>query len=314
MNFLSKLLTFFGSFAHWYVLFFLVIPAALLVWVWRRQGRHVVLPFDYAPPGGRGWEFVLKVAESVPALLLAVVLVLLAGPQKLGEPKEKRALTNIEMCVDISGSMTAAFGDGSRYDAAMKAAEEFCTYRKGDAFGLTFFGNNWLHWCPLTTDVSAFRCALPFMRPENAPPGFGGTEIGKALRACIKVLTPRQEGDRMILLISDGDSFDLHGGNAEAIARELKDNNITVFAVIIAMDRIQDEIITITGSTGGEAFLAGDTDALKVVFKRIDQMKQTRLEKTVAETLDDFFLWSVVGLSLLGACTLTLFGLRYTPW
>ena len=39
------------SFAYPLVLFLLLMPALLLVWVWRREGRRVVLPFDY---GSRG--------------------------------------------------------------------------------------------------------------------------------------------------------------------------------------------------------------------------------------------------------------------
>src|SRR5262249_37083343 len=153
----------------------------------------------------------LGLFESAPALLQVVAILLIAGPQRYGEPQTKRALTNIELCVDISYSMTTPFGDGSRYDTAMKAVDEFCTYRKGDAFGLTFFGNSVMHWCPLTADVSAIRCATPFMRPENVPPWFNGTEIGRALRACKQVLAPRQEGDRMIILVTDGESDDLFG-------------------------------------------------------------------------------------------------------
>jgi Ca-activated chloride channel family protein len=303
------------SFLRWWVLFLLVVPAALLVWTWLRPGRRVVLPFDHGRPGsGVGWRVVINLAESIPPLLLALAVVLLADPQKLGEPKNKRVLTNIEMCLDVSGSMTTPFGDGSRYDTAMKAVEEFLSFRQGDAFGLTFFGNNVLHWVPLTSDISAVRCAPPFMRPENLPMWFNGTEIGKALRACKKVLAERQEGDRMIILVTDGDSFDLFGGNDMEIAKELKDANITVFAVIIGMERIQDEIINITHLTGGEAFLAGDADVLKTVFQRIDQMKQTRLEKTIGETLDNFWPWCVVGLSLLGVGVTALFGVRYTPW
>ena len=89
--------------------------------------------------------------------------------------------------------MVTEFGEGSRYDAAMKAVEDFLSYRKGDALGLSFFGNSVLHWCPLTSDVSAIRCAPPFMRPENVPPWFNGIEIGKALRACKALLVERQE-------------------------------------------------------------------------------------------------------------------------
>jgi Ca-activated chloride channel family protein len=303
------------SFAYWPVLFALIVPLLLIIWVWLRHERRLVLPFDHGLPGsGRGWYFFLGIAEMLPALVLALVIVILAGPQHLSEPKTKRVLTNIEMCVDVSGSMTTPFGDGTRYDTAMKSVDEFCTFRKGDAYGLTFFGNSNLHWCPLTSDVNAIRCSPPFMQPDKIPYWFGGTEIGRALRACGKVLSERQEGDRMILLITDGDSYDLNGGNDVAIAKELKAANISVFAVIIGMDRIQDEIHTITGLTGGEAFQAGDPEALKAVIRRIDQMKQTRLEKTVADTQDWLFPFCVAGLGLLGASTLTLFGLRYTPW
>jgi Ca-activated chloride channel family protein len=303
------------SFLYPQVLWLLVIPAALLGWVWRRRGREVVLPFDHGRPGrGRAWQLLLDAAESVPALLLAIALLLLAGPQRYDEPEARRKLTNIELCLDISGSMTMPWGDGSRYDAAMKSVEEFTTYRKGDAVGLTFFGNSVLHWCPLTSDLSAIRCSTPFMRPENVPPWFNGTEIGRALRACKSVLVQRQEGERMIVLVTDGESFDLFGGNAETIARELKDAGITVFAIIIGMDRIQDEIVTITQTTGGDAFIAGDPEALKVLFRRIDQMKQAPIEKKLADTLDYFQPFCVAGLVLLGLAALAAFGLRYTPW
>ena len=59
---------------------------------------------------GRGWAIALLVAESVPALILATVIVLLAGPQQLSAPRTKRVLTNIEFCVDISSSMTTPAG------------------------------------------------------------------------------------------------------------------------------------------------------------------------------------------------------------
>lgn len=306
-----------ASFLYPWVLLLLIVPAALLYWTWLRPGRRLVLPFDHGRPGkGLGWRVLISLMESMPPLLLALALILLAGPQRLGEPKDKRVLTNIEFCLDISYSMTSPFGDGSRYDTAMKSLDEFLTYRKGDAFGLTFFGNSTLHWAPLTSDVSAIRCSPPFMRPENVPRWFNGTEIGRALRSCAKVFSERQEGDRMIVLITDGESYDLFDGADKEIAKELKANNISVYAVIIPGDieRIQDEIVNITQLTGGEAFLAGDADAMKTIFRRIDQMKQTRLEKTIGETLDDFKLWCILGLSLVGVGVTSLFGLRYTPW
>lgn len=303
------------GFAHPAVLLLLVVPIALLAWVWRRAGRRLSLPFDHGRQApGNVWRVAIGLAESLPALVLAVVVLILAGPQRLSEPRTKRTLTNIEFCVDISGSMTATFGGGTRYDASMEAITDFLDQRQGDAFGLTFFGNSVLHWVPLTSDASAVRCAPPFMKPSQVPPWFGGTEIGKALLACKEVLSRREEGDRMVILVSDGFSADLFAGKDEEIARELKDENIAVFAIHVADTEVPPPIATITGLTGGEIFSPSDPEGLKGVFLKIDSMKRAKLEKSAPEVLDNFPPFCAAALGLLGLGGLSLLGLRYTPW
>ncbi|MGE0536551.1 MAG: VWA domain-containing protein [Pirellulales bacterium] len=303
------------NFGHPWVLMLLALPAALLVGVWRRPGQRLVLPLDHtAVRSSRLIYGLVGLAESAPAMLLAVAILLLAGPERLGDPVTKRSLTNIELCVDVSGSMTAEFGEGTRYDASMRAIDEFLDYRKGDAFGLTFFGNNVLHWVPLTSDTSAIRCSPPFMRPEVVPPWFGGTAIAKAIMACREVLTGRQEGDRMIVLVSDGWSFDLDNGTDIELAGKLKADRITVYAIHIGEGSVPDPIVNLTALTGGEVFEPGDEAALAGVFQRIDAMQQTRLERTAPERQDFFLPCCVAGLTLVGLSGLSLFGVRYTPW
>lgn len=304
------------GFIHtWLLLLTPVLVILLVAWLWRRQGGNVVLPFDHsASPRGRWLRWTINLAQTLPILLFGLVLLILAGPVKLGEPEERRVLTNIEFCVDISGSMTASFGDGTRYDGSMAAINDFLDYREGDAFGLTFFGNNVLHWTPLTNDTSAIRCSPPFMRPEQVPYWFGGTEIGKALLACREVLSSREEGDRMIILVSDGYSFDLGNGNEVNLGQQLKAANIVLYAVHIAESEVPGEIVTMASMTGGEVFEPGDPAGLQAVFQRIDAMQETRLEKTASETLDNFRPFCLAGLILLGLVATAQFGLRYTPW
>lgn len=302
-------------FARPWLLLLLVLPLLHLMWVWQRRGRRVALPFDGGMAGsGRVMRALLGIAESLPALLLAVAVLLLALPQELAAPKQKRALTNIQFCVDISGSMVAQFGAGNRYDAAMQAINEFLDYRTGDSFGLTFFGNNYLHWVPLTSDPSAFRCSIPFMRPENNVPGFGGTEIGKAVLGCREVLTSRAEGDRMLILVTDGWSSDLANGAELEIAKRLKRDGITLFAVNIQESEARGEIVNLARLTGGEVFNPGDTKALGEVFRRIDQMTKARIEQGSAEMVDWFVPFCIAGLALLGAHALLQLGVRHTPW
>ena len=110
------------SFAYPLVLVFLVVPVLLLVATWAKRPGNVVVPYDHGKgKRGRTLAFLVGCADSLPALALAVVVLMLAGPQQLDAPQTRRKMTNIEFCLDVSGSMTAEFGDGTRYDAAMAA-------------------------------------------------------------------------------------------------------------------------------------------------------------------------------------------------
>lgn len=311
-------------FARPWMLLLLALPVLHLYWVWQCQGRRFAMPFDSDHTDssikprrfGSGWVMraLLGVGESLPALLMAVAVLLISLPQELAAPKQKRALTNIQFLVDISGSMTAKFGSGTRYDASMKAINDFLDFRSGDSFGLTFFGNNYLHWVPLTNDPSAFRNSIPFMRPENGVPGFGGTEIGKAVLGAREVLTSREEGDRMMILVTDGFSSDLSGGAEMDIAKRLRRDNIKLFAVNIQETEARGEIVNLARTTGGEVFNPGDTNALKGVFAAIDDMTKTELEQATAELVDWFFPFAIAGLSVLSVFMLFMLGWRYTPW
>ena len=304
------------TFGNWLVLFLLFLPASILVWVWLYRGNVVAMPWDHGPTRkGRGWQFLINVMRSLPALLLAIAIILLAGPRGYGVPKEKRRLTNIEFCLDLSGSMTAKFGEGSRYDAAMEAINQFIAYRDNDAFGLTIFSDISNQWIPLTTDRSAFRCAIPFLNPNLQLPGFGGgTMIGLGLRECLAVLDQHDTGDRMIILVSDGQSADLDGGQDEIIGHELQDSNIVMYGIHIGDGNVPPEVAAIATITGGDTFPVGDEQGLANVFRQIDAMQVAELERSYAELLDDFWPIVIGGASLLSLLVLSLFGLRFTPW
>ena len=293
----------------------LILPLWLLKRVWLAPLFSSRLPFDTTPQNTRSrWRWLIDSAESLPALLLACALLILAGPRSFEEPRSIRRVTNIEFCLDVSCSMAAPFGDGSRYDAAMGAINGFLGERDGDCFGLTIFGSKVLHWIPLTTDVSAFRCAPPFLRPERLPRWFNGTEIGRALLAAREVLAQRPDGDRMIILVSDGQSPDIMGELGERVARALSEQGIIVYAIHVADGAPPEDLVTITSGTGGELFAAGDQRGLEAVFARIDRMQKARLERVEGQAADDYGRFCMAGLAILALQLLGQFGLRYTPW
>lgn len=302
-------------FANPFLLLLLLVPLGLLAFQYRQKGHPVPLPADHrARPRRRFLTLALDFANTLPALILALAIILIAGPRKFEQPRSAREMTNIQFCIDVSGSMMAPFGDGDRYDAAMEAVNSFIDYRKGDSFGLTIFGNSVLHWVPLTSDVSAFRCAPPFLHPSKLPSWFGGTEIGKALRSCEDILVSREEGDRMILLISDGQSGDLYNGKDVEIANSLKENGITVYGVHVAEGAPPTEVSVIASITGGQYFSAGDPESLTAVFKQIDAMKQSPIKRLTPDPVDNFQPFILAALAVAALHLLTLFGLRYNPW
>jgi Ca-activated chloride channel family protein len=297
------------------VLLLLALPLALGWWECARQGRALVLPFDHSKARENRWLGRLVAAANVlPAILLAIAIILLAGPMKMGEPGKERRLTNIQFCLDVSGSMNSPFGEGTQYDGAMACIHDFSKHRKGDAFGLTIFGCEVLHWMPLTTDLSALASSTPFLQPNQLPRQFNGTAIGMALRACITLLTDRPEGDKMIILISDGESADLDDDGANTLGITLKEEGILTVAIHVGEAAVPTHLYDITRPTGGRVYSARDAGMLKDVFRHIDMMNPVVMKSTGLRPMACQFPFVLLGLVALSLRVGVLFGLRYTPW
>ena len=123
-----------------------------------------------------------------------------------------------------------------------------------------------------------------------------------------------QEGDRLIVMVSDGASSDLDGGQNEAVGEELKRAGITLYHVHVAEEAIPSEVVDMTHLTGGEAFAATDADSIKQVFRHIDKMRPAKFKPVGTIPLDHFRPFALAALALCGLQLLGLMGMRYTPW
>jgi Ca-activated chloride channel family protein len=307
------------SFHHPMVLWLLAIPVIWGFWQWVRRGHPVVLPFDHGgQKEGRLIRFLTNSAGSLPAVLLAISVLMLAGPRKHAPPEDERVMNNIILCVDVSGSMSMPFGsNGNRFEAAVEAAREFCTFRKGDAFGLTVFGSEYIHWVPPTKELSAVVTATQYIRPDNMPPWMGGTLVANALRGCRDELARTKEGDRAVILISDGESGDFNDGGDRAVAEELAASGVRVYAIMVGGDEGGMQtggMDTIAAVTGGKSFNAGDRTALDGIFREIDGMQKAHFKQVTADWVDNYRPLSIAGLVAAGLFGFSLLGLRYTPW
>lgn len=284
----------------------------MCLWIGQRRTWGIAMPFDHQVHRRRrivGW--LLAGFDMVPAVILAIVILILARPQVLRVPKQERILTNIQICMDVSGSMTA----DNRYEMAKEAIESFTYAREGDAVGFTIFGTQQVRWTPLTKDLDTIRRALPFANPRHQPPHMGGTMIGAALRFCRdNMLAEAEEGDRLIVLVSDGVSFDINSANAGEVADDLVDAGITLYHIHVGTSSVPQDVAEIANATGGEAFVATDETGLKRIFNHIDVMQPARFKPATAIPMDFFSPFATAGLIALGAHLVGLLGMRYTPW
>lgn len=303
------------SFHHPEWLALLLIPALWLLWQIRRTGLRMAIPADHSGEVHHLPAHCLaRATECLPALLLAVALLFLAGPRKTAPPKNQKILNNIVFLVDVSGSMEFPIPGGkTRYDSAMQAVSRFCDYREGDAFGLTIFGIDHLHWFPPTRDLSAMKNALQLIRPKRLPIWFAGTKIATALEDTVTRFRTLPEGERICILVTDGESDDFDGVREREVAAALEETRVKVFTVLIGTDA-QPSMYEITARTGGKVFRADDQSALGTVFQEIDRLQKARYQEVLNDWVDWYRPVAFAGLVVLGMFGVAQFGLRFTPW
>lgn len=320
-------------FQHPQLLGLLALPVMLAFWEWTRRGQPVAMPFDHGSQGrGRFLQFLVLCANCLPAALLALAIIFLAHPMTHTPPEVERQLNNVQIVLDTSGSMAEAHGPQTRgrhrrFDSAMDAIEQFISHRQGDAFGLTIFARSFVHWLPLTLDTQSITLSRPFIEPyhsrlDSPASGrrgwpeelWGGTFIGKALHGAADLLAQRPEGDRMIILITDGESSDINPPLDAAVIEHLRAERILLYTIMLTGDKISQPLIHITRATGGEVFNAVTPEALASVFEKIDEMKKVVVLEKRPQVIDFYDPFFIPALSLLGASVIALFGLRFTPW
>jgi Ca-activated chloride channel family protein len=310
-------------FANPQYLWLLCIPVCLAFWEWVRKGHAIVLPIDHQNhKSGIFLALVIHTANMLPALLMATAILLLARPMTNAPPDVVRKATNIQILLDLSGSMDYAFGPQNasgdkpfqRIDAAMNAIEKFVDYRKGDSFGLTVYGKPFIHWVPLTPDTSAIMHARPFMT------GFlESTRTLTSLAAATDKLVERAEGERMIILVTDGEynSEPDPERQVEELLRRFEDENVICYGVFISEKEVPELLRVVCEQSGGGMFNIEDEmkpGSLDELFTRIDAMTKVNMELKEPIAVDNFKPFILPAVIVLFLHVIALFGVRYTPW
>lgn len=230
-----------------------LLPAALvLLMMLKRRVRqmHTLIAPD-ALPSVAAAETVRTTRRRLALRFCAAALFILAlARPQWGfhwEEVRQRGL-NIIVALDTSNSMLAQDLKPDRLQQSKWAVRDLVQQLNGDRIGLVAFAGDTFLQCPLTTDYAAFLMQLDDLYAGIIPRG--GTDTAGALEAALESFEKEGEADRVIILISDGES---HEGDPLKMTDELKKNNVRVFSIGVGTP--EGELIPIRQNDGTVQYL-----------------------------------------------------------
>ncbi|KPM83322.1 vWA domain-containing protein [Pseudoalteromonas lipolytica] len=256
------------------------------------------------------------------------LVVAIANPTWLDEPiTQPNEGRDIMLAVDLSGSMTEQdmeYRNNQYVDrlTMVKAVlSDFIEQRQGDRLGLILFGDTAFLQTPLTRDVKTVSQML-----SEAQIGLVGraTAIGDALGLSVKRFANKDESNRIVVLLTDGQNTagNLDPEDALLLARE---EGIKVYTIGVGSDSKRgfslfnmggmsggnlDETLLkrIAEQTGGLYFRAKDVAGLQQIYQELDKLEPISSdEQTFRPQISLFYIPLLVALGLISLAMLVSF-------
>ena len=202
------------SWQHPLVLF--VVPLAL-IGVWALFRRRQTAVDERLPNVARRWADRLGLHGSAPlsarrrgialALAAALALVALARPQWGQIPEQAVSRSRqVMLALDLSQSMLADDVSPNRLARAKLLVDALLDALHGERVGLTVFAGTAFVQSPLSADYEVLREFLAGLDTTYLPQG--GTDYAAMLRAASDAFGAQGDGDRYLVVLSDGEAHD----------------------------------------------------------------------------------------------------------
>jgi Ca-activated chloride channel family protein len=215
----------------------------------------------------------------------------------------------------------------NRLTVVKNVVSDFVERRQGDRVGLILFGTNAYLQAPLTFDLASVNRLL-----TEAPVGIAGgkTAIGDAIGLAVKRLRQRPQGDRVLILLTDGANNvgEVAPDKAAELAsvEDIRIYTIGVGAKSMRMPSIfgvfssgiinpsaeldEETLQDIAGLTNGRYFRAENTEQLMEIYSLIDAMEPIEQEAETYRPIAALYYWPL-GTAWLMAMWLLALDLRW---
>lgn len=235
-----------------------------------------------------------------------------ARPQLIGDTIHQAISgRSLMMAVDISGSMDEAdmIISGrrmTRLNAVKIVAGDFIQKRKGDHIGLILFGSQAYLQAPLTFDR---KTVTTLLKESFISLAGRSTAIGDAIGLAVKRLRNEDEGNRVLVLLTDGANS---AGNIEPLkAADLAaQEKIKIYTIGIGSLRSRDldevTLNAIADKTNGRYFRATNISDLLQIYALLDQIEPVSQDPLSYRPIEELFYYPLA-LALLLSTLLALF-------
>jgi Ca-activated chloride channel family protein len=289
-------------FSHAWILWSLLslLPLAWLAW------REATAPLRGLKDWGGmdtvrrlmpGWSRGRVLLRGAIGLLgLALVMLAAAGPQLGTRSIEvERKGVDVVVAVDVSQSMAAQDLSPDRMARARHSIRMLLEQLKGDRVALLPFSGGTHLQHPLTSDYALSGVMTDLLRPGLIPTP--GTDLGAAIRKAVGVYQDTSPGQRVLILLSDGEDLEEDWRDALAEARKA---GVTIHCVgmgtpdgapvpdperpgayktdaagSIVLSRLNEDVLQKLASEGGGLYLRSTPggDELVKILERIGEME-----------------------------------------
>ena len=278
--------------------FLLLLPFVLCLLVCKKNTSTRYLPrLDWIPQKSR----LLTLNTLLKVSIGALSIIALASPFSYDSitPSQKHG-RDIVLALDTSGSMrelgfSKEDEKKSKFELLQTLASDFIDKRLSDNIGIVAFGSFAYSASPVTYDHQSLKELLAMLEVEIAGKN---TALGDAIDQSITTLKFAQAQEKLIIMITDGISNAGRLSIKEAVMRA-KEAQIKIYTIGIGKEFDKVILKTIASESGGETFVAKNSQELAAVYTKIDRLNPSHirseqyLDKTV---LFPFILAFAIGL------------------
>ena len=308
-------------FAHIEYLYALVILPVLVIlfWITRRNRRKALEQFAQAEtlnilmPNVSGSRPVIKFIIWL--FVVASVIIAISRPQFGSKLKtEKREGVELIIALDVSNSMMAEDIQPNRLERAKRAISRLVDNLNDDKIGLIVFAGDAYTQLPITTDYPSAKLFLSAVNTEIVPRQ--GTAIGAAIELGINSFSPQYEGNKAIVIITDGEN---HEDDAVGAATAAADKGIIVHTIgmglpqggpipiykngqkdyrkdrdgNVVVTKLNESMLQQVAAAGNGVYVRANNAqvGLNTLFNEINKMEEAEMESRVYSEYEEQFQW-----------------------